>query len=116
MPSARAPPGIAFRARGSGNVVVIEAVLLLPPSTLLNGGGNNDNDGEEEEGSSSSNGGEMKVVGSILLELGETIMVARLACSDDARLLLVAYTDGTLSCLNVLIVDDDDSSFLTNYQ
>jgi hypothetical protein len=50
----------------------------------------------------------MKVVGSILLELGETIMVARLACSDDARLLLVAYTDGTLSCLNVLIVDDDD--------
>jgi hypothetical protein len=31
----RAPPGIAFRARGSGNVVVIEAVRLSPPSTLL---------------------------------------------------------------------------------
>lgn len=107
------PKGIAFRARrgtGHGHGLVIEAVRLSLP--ILEGGGTINDNGDQDNGEGMlvlpPSGGRMNVVGSFVLEfgVGTETAVARLACSDDARLLLAAFTNGTLSCLNVLIGSD----------
>ncbi|KAL3799320.1 hypothetical protein ACHAW5_001257 [Stephanodiscus triporus] len=124
---ANPPPGIAFRASGGGRgggkgggeddgrvIVVVEAVRLSPPPdvTMKTGVQGEENEGKDEDNGGCV-GGMMKVVGS--LSLGEEegrggAAVSRLACSDDARMLLVARTDGRLTCLDAYLMDASSSA------
>ena len=87
----RAPLGIIFRV---GDVV--EAIQLSAPK--ISGGG-------EEEEEVNVEGGDMKIIGT--LPLDNTHQVAKIACSDDARLLLVGYSNGTITCLDVLFAGNE---------
>lgn len=87
------PAGILFRIGGcNGNNATVEAVQLTPPTLSA---------GQDEVEEGQMEGGGMKIIGSSFLC---SKRVVRMACSDDARLLLIAYSDGTVVCLNVLLL------------
>ena len=113
--SAAAFPGIIFRAvaTSNNNAVAVEAVQLVAPSGVNNTPNAAD---EEAENKYIIEGGGMKIIGStIVFDNGDDNsplpLVARMACSNDQRLLVIGSLDGTLYCFNVLYnVNNDEIS------
>eukprot|EP00970_Alexandrium_tamarense_P015730 scaffold5437_cov180-Alexandrium_tamarense.AAC.8 len=106
--------GIAFRIGRNATGDVVEAVRVSPP--IMHGkkdGGEGNGDDEEEEGDSNNfEGGDMQIVGTFQLQL-HNAQVMKVACSDDARLLLIACSDGTLICLNVLLTPSGENGSIS---
>jgi len=85
-------PGLSFRAAGDGT---LEAVRFAPPTVTC--------DGEDIRVA----GGSFSVIGSAdISSSADDRRLERMACSNDARLLLLGWSDGSVQCYNVLQVAD----------
>ena len=92
------PPGLLFRISNNNN---IEAVQLIPPTL-------SSSDGDEED-EKKIQGGSLKIIGNLQLLDNTTnnSQVTNMACSNDARLLLLGYDNGLLVCYNICITGNN---------
>ena len=92
------PPGLLFRISNNNT---LEAVQLIPPTLLSS-------DGEEED-EKKIQGGSLKIIGNLQLLDNTTnnSQVTNMACSNDARLLLLGYDNGLLVCYNICITGNN---------
>ncbi|KAL7539617.1 hypothetical protein ACHAXR_009457, partial [Thalassiosira sp. AJA248-18] len=102
------PPGIVFRIGDNNGTTTVEAIQISPPT--LSSGGQNEEEGGEGEGEEEAvvTGGTMTIIGTLDLPTNNpqqqqqvVVVATNMACSNDARLLLIGYSDGTLLCLNI---------------